>query len=506
MLFKCLAPIVLMFASGVLNAATSIPISWDDVRQFKGKRFISLNQLVVRDSPDSDARIVYDLRPLRLVYGVPVAGGWVKVYGVGSRKYPEREQYPPPGSSRYPAILAAAGVIKFDGQRFSQPRTPDTDTYVKVAGYVRAEELGPLEGVDELPAVFRASKAVPSLWPGLKDSRRVPLDPAVAPFSAVVEISATIIGAKQTWQLTTGNCSGFFIENKSTIASAGHCIPGLIKQIKTLIEQKGDHAVRLDYHANVRAGSIHSRRIDLKLLAWRFENREDEIREDWAVFAVLGQPLDGIEPIYLPSLGDWTRQGAVHAAQLGFSGDLRQVKEKEFGASMVHFDTCHVPLASVKVISYLGLETVTRGMNCLLSEGDSGGPLIFFNRTSGRYELLGIASGIVEDKKNIDGAFTSTALARFREYRLKLQSKYGVPPHLRDIDYDGLVPGIAVIKRAVATPFGRYGIYLLDESLLVALRESGVRIDPDLILQAFSSDVTGLDVDNRTGFLGGSGL
>jgi len=472
---------LLMFAPTV-SAALFSPISWEDVRQFEGDRYLSLTRMTIREEPSFSSRVAYDLPPLRLVYGKDISNGWVKVYGVGSRLYPDSFQG-----------LGSAGQIPFDGVNFSSPRIPDRDTYVKISGYVRSNELGPMEKPNELPPIFNASQGLPSLWPGLRDSRRIPHDPTASPFSSVVELSVSFVGTKKT-KTMDAFCSGFFIENTSTIASAGHCINGANKLSKQVAELLKEPQVTITYRATVRPGTARAVTIDIQLISWGFD-QEVEKSQDWAIFSVKDQVVDGVDPIRLPTYGPWTKSGVVSGVQLGFAGDLKRLKEKTYGSRMVHFDVCKIPLSTISVKSS-GLVVSTRGVNCLSGKGDSGGPLIFWNNYSKQYELLGITSwGSAVETINRK-AFSPGGLERYLEIRRRLQFSYDLPDDMNE--HDSLVPGSTSIMRAAAAAVGVHKIsdgWLLDKQFLVALRGKGLKIDPELMLNDFSRESIGLNVE-----------
>ena len=166
---------------------------------------------------------------------------------------------------------------------------------------------------------------VPQLWSkaGIADPRQFPIDPSAKPFGSVVVI-VTVFADTKTGKSQISLCSGFLIEDRRTVGTAGHCY------------SKGPKAGFVKGHIYVGLAGADGALtwVAAKLTAWAngnsFLNRtfngvEGAVGQDWAVLRLDELASEAHEPLRLPTPGSWTAAAAIDVAEVGYGVDLDRV-------------------------------------------------------------------------------------------------------------------------------------------------------------------------------------
>jgi len=366
-----IVPLLLLALSHLPASAQGggIQYSSEDTRHFEGERFITLTNIRVHARPSADAEIVRDIPRMRMVYAKPGKdAGWLEVFGAGVQRHPYRRQ----------GILDPVEVE--NGKLVLELKRVDRNVYRRFSGYVEASGLGSLDRPLLLPEDLKA-QMVPIPGPlekiGVSERRFVPRNPLASPFRSVVRVS---FGGKYS-------CTGFVVEKSGLVATSGHCFDdGDTEQQITVMVPSPESGYR-------QAVSLPARVVYRRSDYWN----SDQARSGGGDSALLevtdGRILD-VPPLALATPGAWLRTGSIEVMTLGFGGDLMLLKKEWTKSDSVpHADRCTLS-AGQAFWSFTSqvLHVRPTNLDCAIGPGDSGGPLLFFNSTSSRFEVLAIAT------------------------------------------------------------------------------------------------------------------
>lgn len=370
--------------------------SLQSTRHFEGTRYLVLSEAKVFAKPSADSRIVSDIRRWTMVYAVRTSDPrWLSMRGSGARPFPDSYQR----ANGDTTVSASGGRFVLSEERL------DRDDYRPVIGYIEAARLGDLDTPPPLPIGSSALRKVESTWAdtGIEERRFVPVDSSTAPFSSVV----TLVSKNEYGYF--GFCTGFFLESTSLIASAGHCFSNERKAQELLV--------------GIPKGSGFEF-IPFTLL----EAHHSDKVVDWALLRLEHPPSAAVQPLYLPTRDNWQKSGKIAALGLGFGGDLNDVKVKQFGRNPAHGDVCEMPTSALGLkLGEAGdsaLKVNALGVDCVITRGDSGGPLIVWNPSHLHYEVIGITSwgdGTWVERWKLD----DDARALYDDTVARLHARYG---------------------------------------------------------------------------------
>lgn len=421
------------------------------VRQFDGERFLALTYTQIRAQPNSKSTILGDLPRWRLIYAQPTSTpGWFKVTGRGNRIYPDL------------FIGQGEGVVdvRNDGRLAVPEDLVDRDDYYPLTGYVQGSHLAPMERPSE-PHLAETT-ALPSLWKrlGVEERRFLPKNTQQHPFSALAILHFNPLqsqkeqGSSATEELPI-TCSAFFFGKPDYLLTAGHCVgEGSIKievpHRDGLNEFIPATVSRFEFRAATTNGIISA------------------VRSDWAIVRLSRLPKQPVEPILLAHPRVFNQQGVVKALTLGFAADLAVVKERVAGTSeLPQGDFCEFPSPMLRVEGEKeqDLVVLSDASLCIMTNGDSGGPLLVWNPERKRYELLAIASWS-DAGKNISG--TDKAREVVAQIRSEIEANWGSGP---------IPAGFAAVQRKIGFFTGSYlkhMRFLLNGNLVESLMQLGL--------------------------------
>ncbi len=422
--------------------------STEDTRHFEGERFISLTNVRVYAKPSTEARIVRDIPTLRMVYAKPTRDpAWLQVFGAGVERHPGDRQ----------GVLEP--VDADNGKLVLELKRIDRNVYRPFSGYVEASRLSSLDRPLPLPKSF-TDQAVPIPRPlesiGVPERRFVPRDPLSHPFRSVVRI---LSGA--------GSCTGFVVGRPGLIATSGHCFAdGRAEMPISVMLPVPEDGYR-------KAVAVPAR-----LLYWVHEryakqaNSYDERSFEWsldsALLEVTASRFADIPPLPLLTPGKWLDAVALQVAVMGFGRDLELVKTHWAKSdALPHVAMCNLSPDQI-LFGRLGksqtraLSVVSSNLACIGGPGDSGGPLLLWNTTSSRYEVMGLRTWGVPLDMASDSVLTGDARALVEKARTEQSRTYGRELGLNDLQ--GASSLKQILDRSTSTHRRLEG-WFLDERL-----------------------------------------
>lgn len=406
--------------------------STEDTRHFEGERFISLTNIRVYAKPSTEAHIVRDIPTLRMVYAKPTRDpAWLQVFGAGVQRHPYRRQ----------GIQDPVDVK--NGKLVLELKRTDRNVYRGFSGYVEAAGLGSLDRPLPLPDSFTA-QAVPIPGPlesiGVPESRFAPGKPLHSPFRSVVDIN-----------IGTAGCTGFVVEKSGLVATSGHCFA----------DGKADLpiSVMLPVPEN---GYRNPVAVPARLVYWQYQRYTNGAWLDSALLEVTDSRFQDIPPLHLLRPGTWLHAGALQVAAIGFGLDLALVKAHWAKSNSVpHVSVCSLSAGQMQANQGV-LNVRSSNMECPIGHGDSGGPLLLWNSTSSRFEVLGLASWIWNLDLNSDEVLTHEARAIVGKALNDQSEKYGQELPLPALQ--GLSSLRKFLEKSTST-YQRPGGWNLDERL-----------------------------------------
>ncbi|MGE8063573.1 trypsin-like serine protease [Pseudomonas sp. NPDC089569] len=407
-------------------------VSTASERHFEGVRYLTLRNLEVHQQPSSDAYIVADIPRWRMIYATSVEkDGWLSITGAGSRPYPDT----------YTGNQGEEVGIKNGKFDFKEDRL-DRDDYYPLTGFVSSTDLATLDQSSPLPLDRTSLEYLPNTWEtlGVKERRFVPRTPTDYPF-----ISAPLVLIKSKGR--NYRCSGFVILKPDLVGTSGHCFDSPRDEVYVKFADAGPavkgHIVGMNYDKSDKGPTL----------------------QDWALIKLDSLPRLPVRPLKLPSTGSWLTKGRVDVLTLGFGGDLIDLKKTLYGERgewSVHGDQCSLPLSLLYASFYKGktsLSTVSTTSDCILMQGDSGGPMLIWNDDTQEYEVIGIHSYGEFHFSDVRMKFDKEARAAYDRTVKQLTKQWhaspGFPP-----------PGMYAIARKVADNIGYY--YAVSGSVLNA--------------------------------------
>ena len=116
----------------------------------------------------------------------------------------------------------------------------------------------------------------------------------------------------------------------------------------------------------------------------------------------------------------------MNVMTLGFGADLSLLKEEWTKSDGVpHFDVCNLSAGQTALdMQSKILHILPTNLDCATGPGDSGGPMLIFNSTSNRYEVIGLTTWgrRVEKRAN---AMSADARALLETVRQAQSRRYG---------------------------------------------------------------------------------
>lgn len=378
--------------------------STEDTRHFEGERFISLTNVRVYAKPSTDAVIVRDIPTLRMVYAKPTRDpAWLQVFGAGVERHPYRRQ----------GIQEPVDVE--NGKLLLELKRTDRNVYRGFSGYVEATGLGSLDRPLPLPDSFTA-QAVPIPGPlesiGVPESRFAPRNPLLSPFRSVVKIK---IGPSY-------GCTGFVVEKSGLVATSGHCF--------------GDGRADMPVSVMLPVPENSYREpvaLPARLVYWQEQRYTNGASVDTALLEVTDSRFQAIPPLHLLAPGAWLNAGSLQIAVIGFGLDLEGAKAHWAKSNSVpHVGVCSLSAGQIlaNALSSRVFSVIATNLDCPTGPGDSGGPLLIWNSTSGRFEVLGLTTWSARPDLDSDKVLTEDARALVGKVLKEQSDKYGqaIPP------------------------------------------------------------------------------
>lgn len=486
------APLGLMLSFSIHCSSTPS----ESIRSIEEQNpYLSLSSIRLYSTPSVESPILGDIEKHRLVYAVPTKNAnWVEIREVSATYYPISHNNSG-SSSKIPSLN---GKLVFDSTNNESVKS------YKIKGYAEVNFLGNLRKPEPLPFAPQNIKPVPSVLKeiNVEEKRFVPLDPTQPPFSSIVALSIRGDGQQREQRIF---CTGFFIESQTTIGTAGHCLDH--KKMSAVINNPRSGG--LDIGVLKKDGSFEW--IPARLSAIR--NHTNDKIGDWAVLTIERPPSSPVQPLRLPTNGDWLKHGSMQVMTLGYGADIRHVVSKTFGGIRFHGDICEMPLSAAKLIytqySKTGLPLAPSSMQvglvdgqCISTNGDSGGPLIYWNSTKAQYEVIGINShsdyrSFVSIKENL----TEDAKSIYEKHMAKVKLDY----ESSESDTYPYPPGAAVLihlitKQRAGLKANQFWDLSSEFIAAVTLATIGKTIDPTEAFQSLTNGISGIgDVsdDNR---------
>jgi rhodanese-related sulfurtransferase/V8-like Glu-specific endopeptidase len=347
---------------------------FDDSADPQEQPYLTTGPVKVYDAASLSARIITDVDHFHVVFARPSGvSGWLQIRAASEDLFPYLFQ-------GY-AMSGRRDVALKDGKLELYP-FHDPLSYYPLFGFVQTVNLSAFnDPAPPLPVAAQNLMPLPSLWKqslGFTELRTVAIDPRQDPFSAIVKLNLKSGGE------LVGECTGFFLENRLTVASAGHCFDKA---------DVGHQVDGVDVVLADKSGAIET------IPAHLLKSASVQVREgyvpsmsdlDFAVLRLDHEPAMRVRPLSLPSAGRWTTAAKQRVMSLGFGSDTNLVKRTMGFPSNPTVSTCELmsPLfntaAHIFTSTYMG--------DCVGTQGDSGGPLLIWNEDSARYEVIGICS------------------------------------------------------------------------------------------------------------------
>ncbi len=461
-LFK-FAMFVILVGVGQHALAFFAPVSQRDARHFEGERYLALANIKVHESRSEKSAIVGDIARWRMVYAVPSGDpAWLRITGAGSSAFPQ--------PFRGMAGSSTLGLV--DG-KLNKPTPVDRDTYLSHIGFVPSENLAPMErGIENFQI---DGVRLPSLWAsiGVEETRFLSVDKDAQPFDSVLQLLI-----RQQDGTLRQFCSAFYVEGGLLIGSAGHCFYAPSQMNETL-KNEIENIRKLASEGKVLARAVNSNGEDIfpvELIngeATIFKNLAElgtfRYSHDWALLRASRKPKYEPKYLALPSGRKWQAKGALQIMSLGYGADVEPVKRLDFGLSRPHATICQTPTSALQVYKLdegnHSMHLLARDSECVTVQGDSGGPIVFYNEDAKRFELLGIVSwGDREYFKYM----SEEAQKAYKANAAKIESRYG-----KTVLQDN-PPGAAAVKKLVLSSTGMYAQnngWILDEKFLAEVHK-----------------------------------
>jgi rhodanese-related sulfurtransferase len=441
--------------------------------------YLITGMVKIYDAASSSARITGDLTQFHVMFARPsIVPGWLQIHAASEDTFPYLFQgYQMSGRS---------DVALKDGKLELYP-FHDPLHYYPLYGFVQTANLSAFnDPAPPLPVTAADLVPLPSLWKsslGFTELRAVPIDPRKDPFSAVV-----LVYVKSGGNIVA-ECTGFFLENRLTVASAGHCFD------KTLTKVQVDG---IDVVLGDKSGAIET--IPAHLLKSAFvEARHgyyDSMADlDFALLRVDHEPVMRVRPLSLPSAGRWTTAGKQRVMSIGYGADTRLVKQSMGLPYYPTVSTCELMSPLFNASAHVFTSTY-RG-DCIATQGDSGGPMVIWNQDSARYEVIGICSDGQDGA--IDGFEGLSPEAKQMVVRTALQTCRSLGASICQSQDDvqknvEAVPEAALIRHHVRGNLGDEPPkerYVLNREFVDAVIEAtGVSRNADEIFKLFTNERT----------------
>ncbi|MDD2892905.1 MAG: trypsin-like serine protease [Halothiobacillaceae bacterium] len=363
-------------------------------RPFAGQRFVALRMARVHAQRDEKSRVVHDILPSLLVYAEPDADGvWARVMGTGQRPYPDL----------YHGRSEKVVDVREDGRIALPAELVDRDEYRAFDGFVRIRDLALIEGGSPLPVV---GKPVPQLWGplGIRDPRMFVDATPSGRFAAVVQVEGPAAEGA-----VTVRCSGSLVGRRDLVLTAGHCF------------RSGTVTVKVQ-ESDATSSSIVGEVIASNFV-WPHSHSYATASEDWALVKLRRTVSARVAPLQIASPATWRGRGHVEMIATGFAQDLAAVRIALGTTSAPNASICTVLTRLIKRGAGGGIEVVGDASDCVVGEGDSGGPLLLWNADLSRYEIVAISSWS-DAGKNLSA--TDDARAAFDRNNAALREALGV--------------------------------------------------------------------------------
>ena len=387
--------------------------------------FAAQSGAAVHSSENLSSAIIYDLAPGTLVKARPRGSDWLEISAFG-----------------------ASQALKVRQKSIADETLPILIHGFVKAGAVDIFPLQPPFPPDDL-------RKVPQYWAsmGISDSRFFVKNPDLPPFNAIVQVSFIHDSDQE------GLCTGTIVSDRQTVVTSGHCIPNGYKNLKVRIIR----------------GSNRVEEISAKLVA----KRENIIfGSDWAVVRLDTSPISKLEPLVFHNGDQLKYRRRMSLLIPGYPSDLELGSIAEVGYQAISATNCEADLSDAKQPYPSGL--LVKVIACPVGYGNSGSPYLLLNRSTGRYEIVAIHSGVDFEaegdlshndltfaRKARDIAIANLKLVA-REDNKAVTDRWFTPRMIR-ADYGGIL-GYYALRAGISTFIERQGSY--DAQLVTKVAES----------------------------------
>lgn len=334
-------------------------ISWG-FRHAPGTRYLSLKPVQVHLRPDEKLPIIHDIGSLRLIYARELNNDdWLAVIATSRKRYPDTFGY-----IRYDVDKS---VEEFLDQHPSY--RPNRQYVYGLIGYIRKSNLASLDKIPPFPIPDRGLIPVPSLWEdiGIKEDRKFITDFSIHPYDAIVQIKTT-----------KGSCSGAFALNSSLVITAGHCASETGERVEVIIERSPSQR---------------------EVIPAQWLSYVKNYIEDWGLIKLNHRPRSPVSPLEFADGFRLSNTSQITSAFIGYPGDLTYLSRNRLGFVAPSIKTCIQDIGKHQY-SEEHRSVDFSSKNCHIWFGDSGGPLLAWNPTNSRFEILGVAAQIPDGYSN----------------------------------------------------------------------------------------------------------
>lgn len=350
--------------------------------------YVFLRRVPVYESPDPAAKITTDLAPdsVSTLWGIAVEGGtWIKVMGGAERGIDPRRATQRTCTRRVYQPSA-------DGAKLAEHSAPPSELKLlavengrlvvrapkkgcdSLTGYVRREHLLEPKDLPRHPVSVNLNavgRPVPALWKriGVDDNRYWITRADEHPFSAIAAVTADFADQPSI------SCTGFFVR-QDVVVTAKHCV----------VSAKDSKASQI---VVIMARSRNSKDV---IAAQVVAQGEGPQRNDWAILKTARPSTVPVEPLQvvqqLPP-----NAGLLDALLVGFPGDLEVLSLAQMGYKAPVASRCELSITQIRapIKNYHAVFVEPDPDKCILWYGNSGGPLLIWNRERRKFEVAGIA-------------------------------------------------------------------------------------------------------------------